>query len=314
MYRELVEQGLVALAVADGVGDHPGHPLAAEIACRTTLTRFAVGAGDIPTRLRAAIGAAHDEIQNLPGEAAGAMSTLVCAVWVIGSDDLFCCGIGDSRIYLVGGAGARQITRDDSRSVVVHRDGKPLLAGGSAQQIRGITNALGHRQPPVISIRQHQLTAGEMVALATDGCVELGGFERNLVTALHRTDLQESLTRLVFGNYTGHDQDDATLLLLRRRIGPVAEPERYRQLFLDGEDFQAAGLFGQAVLAAALAELSNAVGAGDLAAVSRYLDYLGRHSLKPRRDDLKALLDSFPEDGHPGLVRIYNRIAGLLRE
>jgi len=312
-FAELPAQGLVVLAVADGVGDHPGHSQAAEIACLTTLTRFETATGDISTRLRNAIGAAHDEIQDLPGPAAGAMSTLVCAVWQIDSDDLYCCGIGDSRIYLAGEAGVSQVTRDDSKSVLVHRDGKPVLSGGSAQQKRGITNALGPDLPPVIDIQPRRLAAGEMVALVTDGCVELGGFAANLLTVLHRTDLQESVKTGVFGNYTGHDQDDATLLLLRRRVGEISDPDRYRQLIRDSADFVAAGLLGQAVVEVAVTEMVTAASTGDLAWLSHCLDYLGEYSLKPRRDALVSILDCFTAKSGSETIRIYNRITNLLR-
>lgn len=61
------------------------------------------------------------------------MTSLSLAVWQIGENTIHFLNVGDSRIYLGAESALKQITVDDSQSVVVKRDGRILLdAAGPA--------------------------------------------------------------------------------------------------------------------------------------------------------------------------------------
>ena len=310
-YQELNSGGLLALAVADGVGSHQCDWAASEIACKTTLDVLASASEDIEERIRQSVLASHSDIQDLRGEARGAQSTLVLTVVDPISGDFNLVSIGDSRAYLVSGDSVEQLTRDDAGSVIVRRDGAPVLEAGAVKQRRGVTNILGASETPVITLQSGTLAAGDTLALVTDGCCELAGFERNLLAVHERVDLERAVRSLVFSNFTGSGQDDATLLLLRGTALPTAMTGEYEAAIKKGKDFREKGLQAHLMARLAVKLAAKGLAVGEAQLLGQCLDYLERFRLFPGYQDLVELLDAFPQEGDQEMTRQFRRLTRL---
>lgn len=74
---EIPDEGLVIAAVADGVGEHRYDWAASKAACDAIRPAYTLASNEEPAaRLARTAAAAHDAVQSLQGDAAGALSTL----------------------------------------------------------------------------------------------------------------------------------------------------------------------------------------------------------------------------------------------
>jgi PPM family protein phosphatase len=196
----LVTDGI--LAVCDGMGGHQAGDVASQIAV-DTLATFINRSGADPdltwpygfdpslsfdaNRIRSAIKLANRAIFTRAAaedEYAG-MGTTVVATLVAPGDARFTYGhVGDSRIYIFRGGRVVQLTRDDSLANSDLGDAEEV---GAMKNV--LTKALGVRGEVEFDVAAHDLQAGDMVLLCSDGLTNM---------------LDDDAIREIVGRYDGH--------------------------------------------------------------------------------------------------------------
>lgn len=160
------------LIVSDGMGGHAAGEVASGLAVETVKAAFYRERGaSAADAIRSAITTANNVIFNSAEEDStrSGMGCTVVAMVVQGST-LTVGHVGDSRGYLIRGGRARQITRDHSWVAMQVAEG--ILTPEQAERHPNrslLMRALG-RQPSVeVEIGQHQLQAGDVLILCSDG-------------------------------------------------------------------------------------------------------------------------------------------------
>jgi protein phosphatase len=302
----------VAFVVCDGVGSHSHDWLASETACRVVTEVLTDVTGDGVADLVAAIEAAHREVRDLPGPAAGASTTIVLCCWNPATGRCGYVSIGDSRLYRVSGAQLTQLTEDDSASVPVKIAGELATSSGSVRFASGLTRALGHGALGPVEVETITLAEGEILAATTDGFHEIPGFQKALLAASSAADLERALTDELEPLHAAAGRDDATIVILRRGSVNEALLDRCRRRLAAGSG--AAGLDDVPVhlLRQALWRLaSESMREGEHGAASRALDLLEERGLQLAKQQLVELLDTIRDDRSAELLALYQRLVRL---
>lgn len=165
------QDGVVLLAVADGMGGHEGGEVAAKIAIDSLLQRFSEDTDDIVLVLKQAYRNANQSIFE-DGAAKGEHNimgtTLVTAV--IHDDDLTVGNVGDSRAYLLRAGRLNQITTDHSLVAEQVRMGVMTQDEARASTHKNIvTRAIGYRERVDIDIFEIKLLPEDRLLLSSDG-------------------------------------------------------------------------------------------------------------------------------------------------
>lgn len=195
--RELPEENLVLLTVADGVGSHVCDWQASETTCEVVCESFAQLEGRISDRLRQGIQCAHAQVRGETGNCAGAQSTLIAVVWERNENRVHYASVGDSRLYKLSSRGIAQLTNDDTASVLATVGGEPVLSAGMPVFIKGLTKAIGQQEVLDVNVHSREFLEGESLVLATDGMHGYGLFSRDLEVALTKDDLETTLSGIV---------------------------------------------------------------------------------------------------------------------
>jgi hypothetical protein len=237
----------------------------------------------------------------------------VLAVWQPSTASCHYISVGDSRLYLVGAGGAAPMTEDDSRPVVVKCDGDIVLQAGSVATRNALTRALGAAQPLEFSVQSLTLAPGELIALVTDGCYELPGFDHRLLDLQNHADLDSGARSLIFTHHDTHGADDATLILLRRTDLPAEACEPYLAAVADDVDFRQRGLIGHLMATCVAEQMADWAAVADTARLEAGIDYLVRHDLRPKRDDVLEVLNSLDAGGDPEFLRLQRKLVDWAR-
>ncbi|MEV5430339.1 PP2C family serine/threonine-protein phosphatase [Streptomyces sp. NPDC052701] len=154
----------LAVAVADGLGGHPGGDVASGLVARSLAS---VGAGlSDEEAVRGALHACNRAVYQAAGGESGellAMGTTVAGLVVLpGSALVF--NVGDSRVFAASGGGLRQVSVDDS---------PPLEPGRRTTSL--VTQCLGG-SPVYRAVRPHvtalPLAPGDRYLVCTDGVTD----------------------------------------------------------------------------------------------------------------------------------------------
>ncbi len=218
--------------VCDGMGGQAAGELASKIAVETVLNHYdrsaddrgeqvlGRGFGNVSERaneLADAIQLANQAIHQAAArhaEQTGMGSTIVA---VSAKGDRFSIAhVGDSRIYLIRGAGIQQLTNDHSLVMEQLRRGliTPEEAENSKMQ-NVIVRALGTEESVEPDLADHEFRAGDTLLLCSDG---LSRFvkEGDIVEVLHRvTNLEKACEELIELAKSGGSDDNITCMLLR---------------------------------------------------------------------------------------------------
>lgn len=311
-HRILEEENLVVLAVADGVSQFNGDWDASETTVRSVLERFTESDGDLETRMVQAVEFAHQEVQNLQGETAGAIATLVFVVWEIGAAECRLVSVGDSRVYRVRPGRVEQLTVDDSSGRPVKIGGEVVIKDGAVAFQHVITAAIGTREPLDFQVETVAYDSGEMMVLASDGCHELAGFNGFLGQVYDRPDLGEAAESIIYRQNEVHGKDDASLILLRRTDVGEKEKEKYLKVFRAGEDFRSAGLSGHFMGWVLTDLLVESAGIPDSKVMCQVLDYLKEKELRLKKESYSRVLDNLKDDRTIEVKRVWDRLVGLV--
>lgn len=166
----------VILAVCDGLGGHANGEVAAGAAVRVLSKLYQP---DPPKNVvRVLMNYVHDAHRSLHRTAAQTgpvtLGTTLTVGWILGPH-LHWVHVGDSRIYLVRGGKAFQLSADHTRNEFARRDGRPPVAEGDrlAQSFifgsRGLGNDQGLRIEKGIDAGTEPLEVGDLVLLCSDG-------------------------------------------------------------------------------------------------------------------------------------------------
>ena len=164
------------ILVADGMGGQNGGEVASRLAAEIVRDLF-VRAGDADdprSVLIAGFQAAHHAILGLAGETPElrGMGTTCCAA-ILKQGHMYYAHVGDSRIYLIRGGTAQQLTEDHSLVARMVRDG--ILTPEEAEnhdQRNVLTAALGVNSDSVAGdfpVAPLELVPEDIILLCTDG-------------------------------------------------------------------------------------------------------------------------------------------------
>jgi serine/threonine protein phosphatase PrpC len=172
------EQGI--FVVADGVGGAAAGEVAAGIACDLIPRRLALRTGTPAERMREAIAAANNEIYRQSLETAGCFGMgCVLTAAVVAYGRVTVGHVGDTRLYMIDGAGLHKVTRD--HSVVGVQEDAGVLTEEEAMRhprrneiLRDVGSA--PHQPEdagFVDLYEFPLRSGSTLLLCSDGLTDL---------------------------------------------------------------------------------------------------------------------------------------------
>jgi serine/threonine protein phosphatase PrpC/CRP-like cAMP-binding protein len=185
----LVDKGLNLAVVADGMGGHAAGEVASSLAVHTLretlngdkalLDSFERGVGvagrkDVLRLLELAVqkacGAVYAEAQRDPGKRG--MGTTLVALLILGSRG-FIAHVGDSRVYLLRGGAAHQLTEDHSLINELLKRGRLTPEQiGKLNMKNAVTRAVGVYESVETDTLDFDVLAGDRFLLCTDGLTE----------------------------------------------------------------------------------------------------------------------------------------------
>ena len=151
----------LVVAVADGLGGHPGGEVASALVARRLAQ---VGPFlDSQDRVREALGACHREVHAAAARdpALATMGTTVAGV-VVTADRVLAFNVGDSRVYAAGPGGVRQLSTDD-------RPSGEDLPPGIVTQVLGGSDELAAVDPHLVT---SPLSADTSYLICSDGLTD----------------------------------------------------------------------------------------------------------------------------------------------
>lgn len=165
------------LVVADGMGGHASGEVASELAVDTVHRAYHAYDGDIGAALVAALEEANRVVfeQACRERHLNGMGT-TCTVAAVRAGEVHWAHVGDSRLYLVRGATAYQLTEDDSEVQQLVRRG--LLSREAARRHPDrnvLVRALGRHPDLAVSSspRPLALREGDRLVVVSDGASDL---------------------------------------------------------------------------------------------------------------------------------------------
>ncbi|MCW2949432.1 MAG: protein serine/threonine phosphatase, partial [Thermoleophilia bacterium] len=182
--REHNEDAYVAqlplVAVADGVGGSAKGEIASQLAIDTLRTRVAgiaatPSSNEAVTAMEQAVVLANRAVHDaqLTDDALRGMATTLVAAVVRDGGELIVGHVGDSRLYVISAAGARQVTEDHSIVAELVRTGRIEAEAASQHPQRNvITRALGPEADVSVDAFVLHVGPGDWVLLCSDGLTE----------------------------------------------------------------------------------------------------------------------------------------------
>lgn len=210
-------------AVADGVG---GHELG-EVASKTAIESIVAGfrectagephAGLLTRLVRNANTRVLDAGHSLGGTTGSSMATTIVAC-ALRYDRVAVAHVGDSRCYLIRRGQANLITRD--HTVANEQVRLKLLSKKEAEKSQNrhmLSRSLGSELMVNVEISEHQVFAGDVLVLCSDGLhASVSGSEMAAVTG-HGGDFASAARRLVEIANQRDGSDNISLQLVRVR-------------------------------------------------------------------------------------------------
>ncbi len=206
------------VAVADGMGGHAAGEVASRIAVETLFEVFYSGRECDPGRsLTAGFARANEMVRDHGSDdptKRNMGTTLVAAA--ISGDQLYVANVGDSRAYLVRGAGIHQITDDHSWVAEQVRANIITQDQADAHIFKNIiTRAIGSKADSHADLFQERLKPRDVLVLCSDGLSnKVQPHEiRAIAHGIH--DPQESAEELVDLAKQRGGEDNITVVVVR---------------------------------------------------------------------------------------------------
>jgi serine/threonine protein phosphatase PrpC len=224
-----LEPGLLAqkgqlYVVADGMGGHKAGQTASAIAVQTVMREYyATPAGmEVGQALDRAIQVANRQVHAMAQEPAYAeMGTTIVAAVLHGSQ-LTLANVGDSRAYLIGPSGIRQLTRDHTWVAEQVREGtltREEAAGHSYRHV--VTRSLGGQPQVEVDIFRETVHPGDIVLLCSDG---LSGqvSDEEMQRIVQANSPPEAANKLIdLANQRGGPDNITAIVITARPLAPT---------------------------------------------------------------------------------------------
>ncbi len=202
--------------VADGMGGAS----AGEVASRLAVEAFAAGlpsGAETEDRLESVVRSAnaliHSEAQADPSRRG--MGTTVTAV-LVGDGSAAVAHVGDSRAYLIRDGSIEQLTRDHTLVDELVRQGRLTAEEAAAHPQRSIiTRALGPEPEVEVDTSTHELLAGDLLLLCSDGLTGMVDEPSLLHTVTAAKTLTAACRSLVKQANEAGGRDNITVVLVR---------------------------------------------------------------------------------------------------
>ena len=235
-----VAEDLGLFLVADGMGGHAAGEVASRLAVETIqewmrkyvrgestalVGQSLTGASDRSNWLLSSIRRASRMIFDAAQagkEYAGMGTTLVAALTI--GDRVALAHVGDSRIYRVRDDQIVQLSKDHSYIQMQIERGIISAEDAQGSQYRHlITRALGLKESVEVDLAEHDVLAGDLLLLCSDGLSDLLEDEEMLAAIREHADDPEKACQALIdqANFKGGD-DNITVLLIRAREGKQA--------------------------------------------------------------------------------------------
>ncbi|HOY32231.1 MAG TPA: protein phosphatase 2C domain-containing protein [Bacteroidales bacterium] len=239
LYREISDEGIVVLVMADGVGSRHHDFIASNNACNAFVDSFLNNqSGNMIQRFETALKKADHEVSS-PLEPAyhGMMSVFLAVVWNTNENYFLWDCIGDSRLYKYSAEGLIQISLDGKKAVNMRdKSGKLLIQDGVLVIREGLTNALGYNGAR-ISVKRQDFHEGESLVLCTDGMYEIDDFD-GAITGFLSSGISEKRLEKFFSANRDYFKDDASMLILQRTDQPQNYEQKYQEVIRNGSDYR----------------------------------------------------------------------------
>lgn len=205
--------------VADGVGGHDAGEVASHTAVESVLagfrgsTRGEPNASLLPSLIRKANTRVIDAAHETPGGSNMATTIVACA---LRHDRVVVAHVGDSRCYLIRQGEARILTRDHTYAAEQVRMG--ILSSKEAAESESrhvLSRSLGAGLTVNVEVNEHQVFAGDVLVLCTDGLH--GSVEASEVAAVagRAENLEAAARRLVDIANDRDGSDNISLQIVR---------------------------------------------------------------------------------------------------
>jgi PPM family protein phosphatase len=208
--------------VADGMGGAQSGEVASRIA--TEVFDEEMGDGTPEEQLATRAREANRRIFELAREDAShtGMGTTLTGVLLSG-DEVSVVHVGDSRAYLFREGELRQITRDHSLVEELRRRGQLTTEEAEDHPQRSvITRALGPEPDVELDVHTHQIRAGDVFLLCSDGLTDMLNEDRIQGALTEAPTLEAAVDRLVEEANAAGGRDNITVIAFR--IGGDEQP------------------------------------------------------------------------------------------
>lgn len=201
--------------VADGMGGAQAGEVASRIAADAFDSELT---GDNPEQaLAERANEANRRIFDLAraDESRSGMGTTLTGVMLDGGE-LSIVHVGDSRAYLYRDAQLRQLTRDHSLVEELRRQGRLTSEEAEEHPQRSIiTRALGPEQEVELDVHSHQVRAGDVVLLCSDGLTSMVREERLAEILSKAGSLEDAVNEMISEANRAGGRDNITVICLR---------------------------------------------------------------------------------------------------
>lgn len=198
------------LAIADGMGGHPGGEIAASLAIAVVEAAFS---GRSLDELEAAARAANAAVfeRARADEQLGGMGTTLCAVGLTDDGNLAVINAGDSRAYLVRDGSLKRLTADHTLVAELVRQGELAEDDIADHPQRGVlTRAVGVGPTIEVDSAIHDARPGDRLLLCSDGLTDEIAEQLILSTMQSEQDLSSWAGALVDHALAGNTAVAAT--------------------------------------------------------------------------------------------------------
>ncbi len=204
--------------VADGMGGHNAGDLASRLAVSTIVEVIAASQEkELEDMFEAAIELANRKVYDHAcrnPELEGMGTTVVAATCSDGM--LFVANVGDSRLYVVGRHGMKQVTRDHSWvEEMVRRGGLGKEEARNHPDRNIITRAVGAEEKVKPDFFRVELKEGDMVLMCTDGLTNMLEDEEIRMALDGARDLVEQAETLVRRANENGGRDNISVILIQ---------------------------------------------------------------------------------------------------
>lgn len=189
----LEDENILILAVSDGVSSSPCDWKAAEVACNAAIERFNSSEGSTAQRMAAAAEKAHNRVRQIGGDCAGSITSLTLVVWETSTDEIQVLNVGDSRAYLGPDNDLRQLTADDTQTVILKRNGEVVLQAGMPVFMRGVTRSLGQIEMLEFSVQSYPFQNSDLLVLVSDGVSKNEAFTSEFPAIFSSANVEQKL-------------------------------------------------------------------------------------------------------------------------